>query len=214
MAQCTATSKRSGERCKKDAVIGRKTCHMHGGRNRVGVAAPGFKHGRYSAHLPSRLAARFAESVSDPELLNLTHEIALIDARLEDVIARVDAGGAMTLWAQLESVNGRLNHARRSGDTTAIPNIVAELSRLITAGNQEAESWIEVQTLVESRRRLVETERKRRVDMQTMVTADQAMLLVAALTESVRRHVRDKDTLRSITNDFARITEATGGAQY
>lgn len=31
MAQCTAISKRSRERCQKWAVRGRTTCHIHGG---------------------------------------------------------------------------------------------------------------------------------------------------------------------------------------
>lgn len=38
-AQCTAKSKRSGERCKKDAVPGCKTCSMHGSGTKAARAA-------------------------------------------------------------------------------------------------------------------------------------------------------------------------------
>jgi len=43
MSQCTAKSKRSGERCKKDAVIGMGVCHIHGGKSLVGTDNPAFK---------------------------------------------------------------------------------------------------------------------------------------------------------------------------
>ncbi len=52
--QCTATSKRTGERCRKSAMLGRTVCLAHGGRTPRGVASPHFKHGRHSKQLPFR----------------------------------------------------------------------------------------------------------------------------------------------------------------
>ncbi len=33
MGQCTAKSKRSGERCRNHAVHGKTVCHIHGGKS-------------------------------------------------------------------------------------------------------------------------------------------------------------------------------------
>jgi hypothetical protein len=43
--------------------------------------------------------------------------------------------------------------------------------------------------MVERRRKLVDSEGKRRVQMQQMITPDRAMLLVSALADTVMRHV-------------------------
>lgn len=47
--QCTAKSKRSGERCLRWAVRGRKTCHMHGGLCRGPQTQAGKKRSRLAA---------------------------------------------------------------------------------------------------------------------------------------------------------------------
>jgi hypothetical protein len=41
--------------------------------------------------------------------------------------------------------------------------------------------------------------------MQDMITSEKAMLLVAQLTDSVRRHVRDPVALAGIAADFGAI---------
>lgn len=56
MTQCIATSKRSQERCKKRAIKGKHTCHMHGGRSKGPTTVGGkecsrlaaLKHGGYT----------------------------------------------------------------------------------------------------------------------------------------------------------------------
>src|SRR3712207_8368067 len=64
-SQCTKRSKRSGNRCRKDAMIGKEACHMHGGKTPMGPGSPHFRHGRRSKFLPSRLAARSEEHTSE-----------------------------------------------------------------------------------------------------------------------------------------------------
>jgi len=49
MAQCTAKSKRSKERCLKWAVRGKKTCHMHGGRSKGPITSLSRERARLAA---------------------------------------------------------------------------------------------------------------------------------------------------------------------
>ena len=44
--QCTARSKRSGERCLRYAARGCRVCRMHGANSRRGPQHPNFRHGR------------------------------------------------------------------------------------------------------------------------------------------------------------------------
>jgi hypothetical protein len=165
MSQCTATSKQSGERCKRRAAIGKSVCTAHGGKSLQGIASPTLKTGRYSKHLPTRLLATYDEAKRDPNILVLQDEIALVDSRISELLA------------------------------------IQEYAELPL-------SWPEITTLIEQRRKLVESERKRLVELQQVVTADQAMLLIRAVVASVREHVRDPATLRAITDDLARLALA------
>lgn len=65
-----------------------------------------------------------------------------------------------------------------------------------------AARWDSIVTLVEQRRKLVESERKRMLQLQQMITAEEAMVLVAQVLDAVRRHVLDRDTLAAIGREF------------
>ena len=52
----------------------------------------------------------------------------------------------------------------------------------------------------------IESERKRQIEAQQMISIEQAMALMGLLIQSVREHVRDADTLRAVTNEFMRLT--------
>ena len=104
--QCTATSKRSGERCRKPAMKGRTVCRAHGGATPRGIASPHFRHGRWSKDLPAQLAVRYDEALSDPELLSLRDEVALVDAQISTVL---ETPGDASPWKEL----GRLVEQRR-----------------------------------------------------------------------------------------------------
>ena len=69
-------------------------------RPRVSVVA-----NRAPLALPARrLAARYEESLRDGDVLSLVSEVALTDARLEDLLRRVDSGESGKVWEQLKQV--------------------------------------------------------------------------------------------------------------
>lgn len=206
MTQCSARSKRTKERCRAPAMANGK-CYHHGGSSKSGTALPQTTHGRYSKDLPTRLGERFLASRSDPDLLNLNAEIALIDARLGDLLRRVDSGESGELWKALKGTFKELEQAKRNGDDLAEALAFDELGQLVSRASADYEAWIDVRLLVEQRRKLVDSEGRRRKDMQDMITSEKAMLLVTSLVDTVRRHVRDRDTLAAISADLARLFE-------
>jgi len=207
--QCTATSKRTGERCRAQAVTGKTVCYHHGGRSLAGPASPSFKHGRYSRFLPSRLQDRYREAVADGELLALREDIALLDARLAEVLGRLDTGESNQVWQELQRTYGELRTARGSPERMAAA--LTAMGQLIEDGLADYAAWDDVRSLLDQRRRLVESERRRLVEMQQMLTAEQAMTLLAAVTDTIRRHVTDRNTLAAIATDLSRIVANTSG---
>ena len=188
---------RSGEPCKQKAMPNGR-CRMHGGTQARGLAHHSTKTGRYSKHLPTRMLANYEQSQKDAELLNLREDIALLDARLSDVLARVDSGESGKVWKELKDAYKALQQANKAQDMMAASEALAEIGSLITHGHLDYAAWADVRTLLEQRRKLVESERKRLVEMQQMMTAGQAQLLIARLYDVVTQHVSDRSTVAAI----------------
>lgn len=164
--QCTATAKATGQRCKRLAVDGYNVCQVHGAGS-PHKGRPGGRpivHGRYSKHLPERLAGKFQDAMRDPNLLDLRSEVALLDIRIGELV---------------EALGGDV---------------------------PDHESWSAIVGLLESRRKLVDSEHKRMVAMQQTITAEKALVLLAAVVDVIRRHVTDRETLASISHDIRALT--------
>ena len=179
-------------------------CRMHGGRSLFGPAAAGYKHGRYSKVLPARMQQSYQEAAGDDDLLALRAEIALIDARIQDVLKRVDSGESGKVWQDAQAAWLGFVAANEAKDGQKRQKHAGELDRLIRRGVSDSLAWSEVTRLLDQRRRLVESERKRLVDLQQMITAERALVLLTAvlaeLKDSVTKHT-DKKTGNRILTD-------------
>lgn len=209
MPQCTAHSKRTKERCEANAMRGSNVCYHHGGKSLKGVASPSFKHGRSSRHIPARLLETYEQSLSDPELLTLRHETALVDARLDDLLSRVDEGEALTAWENARQKNTEIQKAVYDENYGRLMVLSAELENIVGSGMTDYAAWEQIRVLIEQRRKLVESEQKRLVAAQQMITTSEAMTLVVALIDIVKRHVIDHDKLAAISADVAKLTGPT-----
>src|SRR4051794_17890811 len=83
---CGAHSRRTGGPCQRVPVAGRTRCRAHGGASLRGAASATFKTGRRGRFLPRRLRERYEQALDDPTMLELRDEIALVDARLSDLL--------------------------------------------------------------------------------------------------------------------------------
>jgi hypothetical protein len=148
---------------------------------------------------------RYLQAEQDGELLALRRDLAMIDARLVDVLSRVDTGESGHLWRRLLEAKRAFMSARRTQDAALITQTMDDLLDLINPGYLDYAAWEDVLKLVRDRKSLAESERKRLVQMQQVVTSEQAMGLVQALVESVRSHVHDEHALRAVAADVARL---------
>jgi len=202
MPQCTAKSKQSGERCKRNATPGRNVCYYHGGATPRGFALPQTKTGKRSKDLPTRLLATYEQSLDDPELLELRDDLALLEARLRDLLGRVDTGESGQAWRLADSAYRAMEKALADSDDVAYAAAFANLGQVIKRGLADYAAWDEVNKLLDQRRRLVESERKRLVEMQAVITTERLMLLITAIAGVVKQHVDDRHKLNAIQNDI------------
>jgi hypothetical protein len=169
---------------------------MHGAKSLGGIASPIYTNGRYSTYLPGRLIERYTPGIGDERLLELGDEIALIDSRLADLLSRVDSGENGSLWASLFKAWEKYN---RASDTLDSLKARSDIDALFEAAESDYLAWGEIHALIDQRRRMVESERKRLVEIQQMITAKEAMTLIAAIQGIVLEHVTDKTTIRNIS---------------
>jgi hypothetical protein len=180
-------------------------CRMHGGATPTGIASANYKHGRYSKVMPTRLQERYAEATSDPALLELREDVALIDARLSDLLGRVDSGESGALWRELQANRLAYYAARRAENNQEMISTITTILDLIGRGHSDYAAWREIGGYLEQRRRLVESERKRQIEMQQTITAEKAMLLIGAIGQIIKTHVADRATLTKISADISAL---------
>jgi hypothetical protein len=160
--------------------------------------------------MPTRLRARYEQAYNDPDLLVLRSDIAIIDARLSEVLERVDSGESGALWRELTETWQKVSDARAAGDTVSLAALLGTVNELIQRGSSDVAAWDDVRALIKDRIRAVESERKRYVEMGQLLTAEAATVLMARLAEIVAKYVPDRSTLAAICNELAILAGAGG----
>ena len=201
MAQCTAKSKRSQQRCRQSAMHGKTVCAIHGGKTPSGFGLPQTKTGKYSRVLPIALAARYHEGIANPELLSVRDDIAVAESRLADLFARLDGGESGQLWRDLRQALTFFETALATGDRGGLHGALETMRRLITRGTSDYAAWEDIHRTWIARCRLTETEHKTLMVQQQMVTVEQLNVYLALVTHALQQSVAahtDQDTARAI----------------
>jgi len=175
---------------------------MHGGKTPRGIEAGSFKHGRYSKYLPDRIHERYVQALADKDLINLDDEIALVDARLTGQLDRLNNTGMNDGgWSRARDLfqSFRL-HTSRGRRVQAVDDLNA-LETILSLDSEDHIAWTVIGELIEQRRKLVETERKRLSDEDKAIAIDKLMILIAAIIDIIRRHVASKDVREAIANE-------------
>lgn len=193
---------KGGEVCRAIAVMENGRCRIHGGKTPKGIAASRYKHGLYSAYMPARLIPSAMEAANDPELLSVRADIGLVYGRITDLLKRVDTGETGMLWEQAKSAFAEYKATR--GGAREI-EFLLKLEAAIEKGLDDYAAWEQISQLLEQRRKLVESERKRLVEAEQMITAERAMLLIGALAGILKRRVTDPKLLADISEDIGTI---------
>lgn len=201
--KCTATSKRTGQQCGAWAAPGRDVCRWHGGTTPRGLAHPATTHGRFSKDLPTRILADYEAARTDPDLVALREEIAVVTAREADLARRVDTGEAGALWTAAQRAMANFRAAQRADDAPAAAAALRDLERGLAIGVEDYAAWDELLKVIDLRRRLADTERRRLEAIQESLSVERALLFASALVSAVRKHVADRSALGAIEREFA-----------
>jgi hypothetical protein len=179
----------------------------------AGTGASQFRTGRYSKVLPTRILARYREAEQDADLTSLRSELALVDARLSDLLTRVDTGESGVLWRALLQAHRTFKRYKETGNEAKMREALADVESCLDAGGPDYEGWREIQVFIEQRRKLADSENRRLVTLQQMISAERLTVLMGVILDVITHHITDRRTLSAIATDLQRLGHV-GDAAY
>lgn len=185
--------------CKKVPMVNHR-CDKHGGKSLNGIAATAYAGKGYSRYLPQRIRADYDEALNDPALLELRGEIALVEARMADVLRQLYSGESGATWRTAQKTMGDLLLAlqMQPPDPNAQALALNALRDAINKGAGDYALWDELRVLVDAKRRLTDSEARRAIAAKQFITLDKLGLFVDAFQSAVLAEVQDRGTLARI----------------
>jgi len=196
---------RSAKPCTQTRLGDNGRCRMHNGNAAKGVAAPNFKTGRWSKYVEPELAERYHASLEDSELLSLEDEIALTDALIASALPRLKTRESGAAWGLLRKSIDKLEESFVNEDYGKVTILMRQMRDVIDERVEHFAAEAELRTNMEQRRKLSESRRKHLIEMEQMITVEQANLFAGAILDIIRRNVTDKYVLSAIQTEFVSI---------
>ncbi len=202
MNQCTALT-RSGTRCQLPAQANNR-CRCHGGLLPPPSANSPQPHdfGKWTNALPQHLLDRYTTSDTDSQYRSLRSEIALLDARIEDLLQGLGTGSSPANWKKLNETYRRVLESLESRNADDQAHAFTDLDILIAKGNADTINWANIQALIEQRRRLIDCEYRGDMLKRMYIHQQEVIDYADALLEIVRRHLPEPETQAAISAEF------------
>ncbi len=195
--------------CARPPLAGRVRCRLHGGASLSGEAHPNFTTGRYSKTLPKRLLDSYRAALDDPDLTDGRAEIALLEARTNELLEQVGATGNTKLWKEaVDNLQAFRRAASAGGDSAVGAARIAleQLDQVLTRGLSASATWDELRETLDLRRRMADSQTKRLKDQNLMVTTTAALAILVQFYKVVSLHVTDSDARAAIAAEFRRLS--------
>ena len=206
------TSKRTHAPCGEWVIPGKTACYYHGGMSLSGQDSPSFTNGKYSTHLPSRLAAAYQEALADPDIHSIMHEAALLEARLKELAARLATSDLGHAWVSLASAWREFTKRRSTGDVAGMQEALDTFGGIVAHGQQDYLLWQEILTTSALLAKLRLQEHKRLVDLQNMMSSEKVLTLFGLIQSVVREAILTyadpevaKEQLKYIQQGLSRV---------
>ena len=204
---CGARKRKSNDICHSTVVMANGRCRLHGGSTPVGVMSANFKTGKYSKDAPTRLLAAYECARHDAQLLENREELALMDARIQDLLKRVDSGESRQAWEKAQKAFRTYQAALDRSEGTEAKLALHKLQEILLYGLGDTAAWNDLNAQIALRMKLAESERRRLVELSQTITVEKALLLVAQLAGVVKQNVKDPQERAAIARELRAITD-------
>ena len=165
-------------------------CKLHGG---MSTGRP-LIHGRRSKFLPRRLAERVEEGISDPNLISVLEDVALIDALISEECENLGEDKPAELWTEATELFQTYDRLRAGSveERAKAAGAYIGLKAILEKGEGLYRRIGRIMTMAEQKRKLSETEMKRLVHLKQFVSVVELAVFAAKLQALISETVKDK----------------------
>lgn len=203
--RCTGWSKRNNRRCTNYRRKGHNVCRMHGSNSLSGLNHPNAKkvidNGgeplKYGKSIPARLLKVYQEGIENPDITGHKDEIALMEARVVDLMEQLEEGGAAELWREARKLMAEYKKTK-SFNAALAANYLEQLAEVIEKGNHEIGAWEQAIKVVEQRRKLASSHHQQLVQASQLVPIGKVIEMLAAIAVVVQAKVTDTHAIQAI----------------
>lgn len=203
--------KKDGELCMARPIRGTGRCRFHGGKSVSGPDHPNFKTGKYSKVLRRDLLRAYADSMMTEDPYSMREELGLLDARLTLLAQGLNNDDGEGLGEKINDLRDLVLMSKSEGDPIDLAILADKVTELHTLVTAERRQWSEIYDVIDYRRKLVESERKREVEAQRMISEQQALIIISLLVNIIRKHVQDQRVLNTISAELNGLTDWKAG---
>lgn len=203
--ECGAKRRLNGTPCRAPAMTNGR-CRIHGGKSpAAGPQHPNWKTGYYSKAVPDYIRERIKAGDSDPQVLSHRRDLALLDARLDKLVERLDEGGSTRLWMRLKAEWQAMLEAREAQDMTRLAKALDIIGEVINSGVDEEQAWRELRDVVKDRRDQATHEHKRTLELSQAIRPDELGAMAVRIGNLIRREVTDPAARERIAVELERM---------
>lgn len=146
--------------------------------------------------------------MTDPELLSVRSELALIDSHLHDLLDQLTTGESRERMLIINETVHKMDNILSSPkpSLSSLKALVRQARGLLNLSFGEDSVWAKINDTIGSRIRLTDSERKLDEMKQASVASDRLQVLMMQLLASVRQHVVDlpggPDAVNGVATDL------------
>ena len=160
MKKCGAKTRAGGE-CKK-APMENGRCKLHGGMSLKGIAHPNYQGKGYSRYVPKPLGPAITAFLESGDPLSMVDAIATWEGRVDALLRSLESEGSEKAWEELAEEWVGFWKATDAEDRAKVQQHREAIDGLIVSGQVETETWRQIQAADEQRRKLIDSEDKKR----------------------------------------------------
>jgi hypothetical protein len=139
--------------------------------------------------------------------MNLTELIGVYQARLQHLFGLVELGGSEERFREIKVAWADFKYASESGNKGEMKRNLDRLDTLLGDLDHDWLVWKDIDVAAGNMKKLIESERKRRIEMHALMPTTKVTGFARELVLAVRAEVTDPAVLARI---YARVEEIVG----
>lgn len=176
--------------------FGQGRCSFHGGKSKRGIHHYNFKTGKYCEVMPDHLVEHYEKLMEDGDLLSLREDVGVMTSLVMDAFRDMKENyySSVQYFKLMKRGFQELDLLLKSYSDEVPDSLVNKLNEIkftFMEAQSEHHKKSELMNMMDQKRKLAESERKRLLEAHQLFSAEQMMTVMAAVLSIIRENVPD-----------------------